>query len=89
MQTIVINVTGKVQGVFFRQSTKERALALGITGTVRNLAGGNVQIMATGTKEQLDTLVAWCRQGPSRATVTGVEWRKETLTEFDEFTIVR
>ncbi|GAC1432440.1 MAG: acylphosphatase [Chitinophagaceae bacterium] len=89
MQTIVMTVTGKVQGVFFRQTTRQQALASGITGTVRNLADGSVQIIATGTKEQLDTLIAWCRKGPSGASVAALQWRKEELKEFDGFTIVK
>jgi acylphosphatase len=89
MQTIVINVTGRVQGVFFRQSAREKALALGITGTVRNLADGSVQVKATGTKEQLNGLVDWCRQGPARAEVSGVTSQEEILQSFTGFTILR
>ena len=66
LQTISITVSGKVQGVFYRQSTKEMATSLGITGQVKNLSDGSVYIIATGTKEQLDKLVDWCRQGPRR-----------------------
>jgi acylphosphatase len=89
MQTIIMKVTGRVQGVFFRQSTREKALALGITGTVCNLADGSVEVVATGTKQQLDELMAWCRQGPAKAEVTGVEWQEETLRSFPDFKVVR
>jgi acylphosphatase len=89
LQTISITVTGKVQGVFYRQSTRENAVAAGITGTVSNLPDGSVHIMATGTKDQLDKLLQWCRQGPAKATVTGVEAKDEPLQEFRDFRIVR
>ena len=49
-----------MQGVYYRQSTKEKALELGISGIVKNLPNGNVQILATGTDDQLDQLVQWC-----------------------------
>jgi acylphosphatase len=89
VQTISIIVKGKVQGVYYRQTTQEKAITLGITGTVRNLPDRNVKIIATGTKEQLDKLVAWCRQGPSRAEVVSLELKDEPLQEFDDFKIVR
>ena len=89
MQTISITVSGKVQGVFYRQSTKEKATALGITGSVKNLKDGNVFIVATGTKEQLAELVAWCRQGPPKAKVADVVTMDMALQYFDEFSILR
>lgn len=89
MQTISITVSGKVQGVFYRQSAKEKAMALGITGSVKNEKSGNVFIVATGTKEQLDALVAWCRQGPPKARVADVITMDIALQYFDEFSILR
>jgi acylphosphatase len=89
MFTISITVSGKVQGVYYRQSTKETATALGITGEVKNLLDGSVYIVATGTKEQLDKLVAWCRQGPSKASVTGFEVQASPFQQFDRFSIQR
>ena len=87
-QTISILVRGKVQGVFYRQSTRERALALSIAGTVCNRQDGAVYIIATGTKIQLDALLTWCRQGPPRAVVTDLEWKEETLQLFNGFSVV-
>ncbi|MEO5681559.1 MAG: acylphosphatase [Chitinophagaceae bacterium] len=89
LQTISILVKGKVQGVYYRQSTREKALLLGIAGTVCNLPDHSVQIMATGEKEQLDKLRDWCRQGPSRAVVTSVEWQEEALEFFVNFKVLR
>ena len=88
-QTISLLVRGKVQGVFYRQSTREKALALGITGTVRNNPDGAVAILATGTKAQLDALLSWCRQGPPRAVVTAVDLQEAAQQSFDGFTVLR
>lgn len=88
-QTISILVRGRVQGVFYRQSAREKALALGIAGTVQNNADGTVAIKATGTRSQLDELICWCRQGPPRAAVTDVAWKEELLQVFSGFSIVR
>lgn len=73
MQTHMITVSGKVQGVFFRQGTQRTAVKLGLTGTVRNLEDGRVQIIASGTEEQLAALLKWCETGPPRAQVAAVE----------------
>lgn len=87
--TYSIIVSGKVQGVFYRQSTREKATTIGITGTVENLSNGEVKIIATGTKEQLETLILWCRQGPPKAIVTTVEITELPLQSFSEFSIKR
>ena len=89
LQTISIIVKGKVQGVYYRQTTQEKAMVLGINGTVRNLPDRSVKILATGTKEQLDKLLAWCRQGPSRAEVSDIEWKEEELRSFHDFRVLR
>ena len=88
-QTISIIVTGKVQGVFFRQSTKEKAIALGLTGKVMNQADGTVQIVATGSSESLDLLTGWCKQGPPKAIVKSVILEKIPLQVFEKFVIER
>lgn len=90
MQTIRIHIKGKVQGVFYRQSTKEKADSLGIKGEVKNCDDDDsVEIIATGRKEQLDKLVEWCRQGPPRAVVSDISTQELPLQEFRNFTIVR
>ncbi len=88
-ETISIIVSGKVQGVFFRQSTKEKANQAGIRGEVRNTPDGKVAILATGDREKLDELIDWCRQGPPRARVTAVEVTNLPLQAFDDFSIIR
>jgi len=89
LQTISIKVTGKVQGVFYRQSALEKARVLGVNGTVCNLRDGAVQIIATATAAQLSQLLAWCRQGPERAKVLTVETSEEVLQSFPDFRILR
>jgi acylphosphatase len=89
MQTLKIRVEGQVQGVFFRQSTQEKASRLGIKGTVKNCDDDSVEIIATGTKEQLDNLVKWCWQGPPKATVINVTTQELSLQQFYNFSIIR
>ncbi len=89
MQTIKIKVEGRVQGVFFRQSTQEKANQLGIKGTAKNCDDDTVEIVATGTKEQLEKLVAWCWQGPPKAKVINVTSQELSLQTFNNFSIVR
>lgn len=85
MKTISVRVTGKVQGVFYRRSTTEKATELGVRGWVKNEEDGSVSIVATGTDTQLDALLDWCHHGPERARVTAVEAKDiptETFTGF-------
>ena len=66
-------VSGRVQGVFFRASTREQALRLELDGRAVNLADGRVEVIASGTPDALATLEAWLRQGPPRARVDALE----------------
>ena len=66
------NVCGKVQGVFFRASTREQALRLGLNGWVRNLSNGDVELLACGDTEKIEVLDSWLRHGPRHADVTEV-----------------
>jgi acylphosphatase len=73
MKSIRIRTHGKVQGVYFRQSTLEVARSLSLRGWVRNEADGTVLIHAEGREEALQQLVSWCHRGPSRAVVNKVD----------------
>lgn len=88
-QTIKIIVSGKVQGVFYRQHTKETALALNIKGTVRNLNNGDVEVIATASKDRLDQLIIECKKGPWRAEVKSLLIEDMPLTYFQDFSIIR
>ncbi len=66
-------VHGRVQGVFFRASTQKKAQALGLTGWVRNLPDGTVEVLAAGPRSVLERLLEWLHQGPPLARVQRVE----------------
>ncbi|RDY65889.1 acylphosphatase [Lysobacter soli] len=66
-------VSGKVQGVFFRASARDRALALGLRGFAKNLPDGRVEVLAAGDDAAIDELAAWLREGPPMARVDDLE----------------
>lgn len=66
-------VSGRVQGVFFRDTTRREATALGLSGWVRNLADGRVDVYAVGSRAACQSLLAFLRVGPPRAHVTDVD----------------
>ncbi len=68
-------VSGRVQGVFFRASTRDEAKRLGISGYARNLRDGRVEVLACGSAQALDELERWLAGGPPAASVTTVERR--------------
>ena len=70
-------VRGLVQGVGYRWSCAREAARLGVTGRVRNLGTGDVEIVVEGEPDAVERMVAWARRGPSRAEVTGVELTDE------------
>ena len=72
MRRVRAIVTGRVQGVAYRASTVFEARALGLTGWVRNLPDGAVELEAQGEDDGVTALVAWCAHGPPAARVTGV-----------------
>ena len=84
-----IRVTGKVQGVFFRASTKEAAEKLGIKGWVRNEPDGSVYIEAEAAEEKMEKFIEWCRQGPRSARVQSVQSESGPVKGFDNFIIQR
>lgn len=65
-------VSGRVQGVFYRASTREQAMALGLSGYARNLEDGRVEVLAAGSPSSVDALERWLWQGPSAASVEQV-----------------
>ncbi|HRI79002.1 MAG TPA: acylphosphatase [Cyclobacteriaceae bacterium] len=89
MKHITIKVTGHVQGVYFRVSALEKANELGLKGTVRNDADGGVSLEAEGSEEQIELLIQWCRQGPSRAKIENVTSREGKFVGYKSFEIVR
>ena len=66
-------ISGKVQGVFFRASTREQALRLGLSGSARNLDDGRVEVIAAGHDEALELLATWLQEGPPSSRVDNVQ----------------
>lgn len=84
-----ITVSGKVQGVFFRASTQEKAEGLGISGFVKNVKNGSVYIEAEGEKDALEKFIDWCRVGSANAVVSQVESSEGSIKNFTGFEIKR
>ncbi|MDJ0588382.1 MAG: acylphosphatase [Pleurocapsa sp. MO_226.B13] len=90
-KTVRAIVSGKVQGVGFRMSTRDRARQLRVSGFVRNLSNGNVELVATGEKEKVDFLIDWAKSGPPSAQVEDLqlEVMDNNNAEFSSFEIRR
>ena len=79
-------ISGRVQGVLFRKSAREKALELGVTGWAKNVLDGKVEIMVEGPKEKVEEFIGWAQKGPSFARVDGVEVAEEEVKgEFEGF----
>lgn len=82
-------VSGKVQGVFFRSTVREKVLAIGVTGWIRNLSDGRVEAILEGEREAVEDVIAYCRVGPPMARVEDIEIRWEVyLGEHRHFFIL-
>jgi acylphosphatase len=86
---VQITVTGRVQGVNFRWATQQKALELGVNGFVRNEADGSVYVEAEGEEIAVEQLTEWCKRGPSRAEVRGVELSSSNPKGYTGFEIRR
>ena len=82
-------VTGKVQGVYYRQNTMEKAKSLGLTGWVQNLSDGSVELIACGEADTIKQLESWLWQGPEAANVLDVRATDEPLQNFSDFKVER
>jgi acylphosphatase len=84
MPTVVrLQIHGRVQGVFFRQSTLSEARVLGVLGFVRNLDDGTVEAFLAGEPAAVEKLIDFCRKGPPYAAVEKVERFDHDLTDDD------
>ncbi|HKU15165.1 MAG TPA: acylphosphatase [Steroidobacteraceae bacterium] len=77
-------VSGRVQGVFFRASTRQRAQELGCRGYARNLADGRVEVLAVGERAAVQALVEWLWQGPPAAHVTDVQTQDVAVADIGD-----
>ena len=66
-------IRGRVQGVFFRAETRDRARSLGLSGWVRNAPDGSVEAVFEGDRERIESILDWCRRGPGLAEVDDVD----------------
>lgn len=82
-------IEGRVQGVWFRDSTRKQAVGLGVSGWVKNRPDGKVEVLAEGEELMVKKLVAWCHHGPPHANVTRVDQEEEPWQgEYGSFDIV-
>ena len=86
-QCIHCVVKGHVQGVFYRASTQQHAMQLGLTGWVRNMPNGDVEVVACGHDDTLEKLFSWLWKGPQMAKVHAVERQPCEEQQFDTFSV--
>jgi acylphosphatase len=84
---VLVTVHGRVQGVFFRDSTRQVAMAAGARGWVRNRRDGTVQVHVEGSRPAVDAVLAFVRSGPPGARVTGVDVADAAPAQFEGFEI--
>jgi acylphosphatase len=89
MKHINIKVTGKVQGVFFRASTKAVADQMGIKGIVKNEKDGSVYIEAEGGESILPMFLEWCNEGPDKSVVENVTVEDGEVKNYRNFEVVK
>ncbi len=80
-------VSGRVQGVFFRDSTRRMAVELGVSGYARNLVDGTVEVLACGSEQAVNALCDWLRQGPPSARVDDIVCELRDYRAQDGFSI--
>lgn len=81
-------ISGRVQGVWYRVSTKQKAEQLGVTGWVKNRVDGCVEAVFEGEEKIIEDMIKWCYTGPPNAIVKDVKVKKRTLiNNFDDFSI--
>ncbi len=89
MKTIHLEISGKVQGVFFRASAKEVAECYKISGWIRNTNDRKVEALITGEDEDILRFIEWCKQGPEKAKVEHVSTIEIRLQIFEGFEVIR
>ena len=89
MKTVHLEITGRVQGVFFRAKAKEIAEINGISGWIRNTDKGNVEACISGEEDAVQEFIKWCRHGPEKARVESVSVNDMPVENFDQFKVIR
>ena len=89
MKTVQLEITGKVQGVFFRAKAKEIAEIYKISGWIKNADNDKVEACITGEDNAIEKFITWCKHGPEKAKVENVSAQYVDLKNFDKFTVIR
>jgi acylphosphatase len=89
MKTVHILISGRVQGVFFRESSRKLAEELHITGWIRNTPDEKVEALVTGEAGPVQRFVDWCRSGPEKARVEEIQVSGREETSFEKFEVIR
>jgi acylphosphatase len=89
METVHLLISGKVQGVCFRDSARKIAQKLSITGWIKNSEGEKVEAIISGNEKEVSEFIKWCNNGPEKAIVDEVLVSKQAITFFERFEIVR
>ncbi len=79
IESLLVTIHGKVQGVGYRHATVRRAHMLGVTGWVQNLPDGTVEALVQGTPDQVDQMLEWMRRGPPAAVVNELDTERRYL----------
>ena len=87
MKCIHLIVSGRVQGVFFRDSTRRKALELGLNGYAKNLPDGNVEVVAEGKEDKLKYFIEFIKRSPGASKVKNVEFQHKEIENFRDFEI--
>ena len=83
----IAHVSGKVQGVYFRVSSQQKAIDYSLSGYARNLADGDVEIFLSGEQVNVDKMLAWLKHGPEQADVTEMQQKQVDWQEHSFFSI--
>jgi acylphosphatase len=86
-RSILVRISGRVQGVGYRDWTQRKAIGLGLSGWVRNLASGEVEALFSGSAEAVEAMLAACRRGPQLARVNDIEIAETTEAASAPFSV--
>ncbi len=86
-RSVILRISGRVQGVGFRYSAQARAESLNIKGLAKNMPDGSVYVEAAGEKENIESFIQWCRQGPPLARVQDVTVEDGEVLKRNSFVI--
>lgn len=87
MKCVHLIVSGRVQGVFFRENTRRKAIELGLKGYVKNLPDGNVEIVAEGNENKINEFIEFIKKGPGIARIQGIKIMHKEPENFKGFEI--